>query len=344
MGSKETGSRSFNRPPGFRDVAARADVSITTVERVLNERGSVSPQTRMKVLEAAEGLGLRRVLPSPDFGNLTIEAILPVNPTAYWAKLSAALKESARLLPRGITVHRTFVPQNDPAAMTAAITKSSVKRTALIVAAEIDEQVEDSLARTMRRGEILVSVSTMIHGLAAHDFSGIDNLAAGRTAASLVNFGLRGRRGSVLILQANTTMQSHRDRVSGFQAQLDKHNNLELIVTNETPGVSWEHLSTMLAAGRGPIAIYETGDPGEEIAPLLRAVETRPIWIGHERNSVHDKLMRDGLLDFVLDQDPRRQAHWALGQILHRLGIANSNFASAQKPELRLFCATNLAD
>jgi LacI family transcriptional regulator len=338
---------SLKRPntPGFRDVAIRAGVSVTTVERVLNERGSVSPGTRMKVLEAAAELRLRRVLPSPDYGNLRIEAILPSNPTQYWAKLSAGLKNAAKQLPRGITLYRTFVPEFDPQAMIRAITMSQMKRSALIVAAEIDGEIERALTDAMLGGEIVVCVSTMIKGLPTHAFSGVDNVAAGRTAASLINFALRGKGpGRVLVLQANSTMQSHRDRVQGFIEVLSQGNTVEIIVTNEVPSLSRSYLSEMLARNQIPLAVYETADSADEIAPLMRTLETRPIWIGHERNSVHNDLMREGLLDFVLDQDPERQARWAMKHILSQLGIAGSVFSTVRRPELRLFCASNLQE
>jgi LacI family transcriptional regulator len=331
-----------SRPPGFRDVAELAGVSVTTVERVLNERGSVSPKTRMKVLEAASQIALRRVLPNPDFSNLRIEAILPANPTPYWQKLSAALKDAKKHLPRGVTLHRTFVPENDRDAMIRAITSAEMKKSALIVAAEIDAEIERSLKDFIEQGGILVCISTMISGLPAHAFSGIDNVAAGRTAASLVNFGLRASGGHVLVLQANSTMQSHRDRIEGFIGHLDKSATFEIFLTNETPGASREHFAAMLAEGRKPSAVYETGDPGDEIASIMETLRDKPIWIGHERNDVHDELMRQGVLDFVIDQDPLRQARWALGDVLARLGIEKSSFSTVRRPELHLFCGANL--
>lgn len=330
------------RPPGFRDVAEKAGVSLTTVERVLNERGTVSPTTRLKVLEAAESLRLRRVLPSPNYGNVIIEAVLPDNPTAYWAKLSNALKEASQFLPRGITIHRTFVPENNPEAIIASIERTTLKRAALIIAAEIDDEIDRSLAGVIDKGEIVVSVSTTEPGQPLHVFSGIDNYAAGQTAASLINLSLRHSQGTILVIQGTINLQSHRDRVAGFIKALRPGDNLEVIVVNESPGASNRYLSAMLRDGRNPVAIYETGDSGDEIAPILRSLTDPPIWIGHERNDVHDALLREGLLHFVIDQDPQRQAWWAVAQILQRIGIENSKFSEASKPELRLFCATML--
>lgn len=331
-----------SKNPGFKDVAECAKVSVTTVERVLNERGSVSPETREKVLKAASELGLRRVLPLPDYGNLRIEVILPANPTPYWAKLSASFKNAAQLLPRGFMLHRTFVPENDPQAMIRAITASHLKRSALIIAAELDDEVAQSLKDIMEKGEILVFVSTRIPDLPAHAFSGVNNIAAGRLAASLINFSMRDDPAKVLVLQANTTLQSHRDRLDGFTSELGSIHSSEVFVTQEVSGASWEHLSELMKQDRLPDAIYETADSGSEIATILKKLKRRPIWIGHERNDIHDKLIRDRILDFVLDQDPSRQAKWALKEVLTKLGIQDSKLSNAEKPELRAFCNANI--
>lgn len=40
-----------------------------------------------------------------------------------------------------------------------------------------------------------------------------------------------------------------------------------------------------------------------EIASIMETLHDKPIWIGHERNEVHDELMRQGVLDFVIDRD-----------------------------------------
>ena len=44
-------------------LAKRIGVGVATVDRVLNERGGVSPETTRRVLEAAREAGLKRILP-----------------------------------------------------------------------------------------------------------------------------------------------------------------------------------------------------------------------------------------------------------------------------------------
>ena len=60
----------------FMDIAEAARVGIATVDRVLNEREPVSPQTADLVLGAARRLGLNRTLPERYQRMLRFEALV----------------------------------------------------------------------------------------------------------------------------------------------------------------------------------------------------------------------------------------------------------------------------
>ncbi|WP_457661266.1 helix-turn-helix domain-containing protein [Sinorhizobium medicae] len=58
------------------DIARRAGVGHATVDRVLNERGGVKPDTAKRVLDAARELGLARTLPKLYRNGLRFEVLL----------------------------------------------------------------------------------------------------------------------------------------------------------------------------------------------------------------------------------------------------------------------------
>ena len=64
------------------DIAKHAGVGIATVDRVLNERGGVSERTVARVLNSARELGTKRVLPTGNRRQLSIEAVFALNETA----------------------------------------------------------------------------------------------------------------------------------------------------------------------------------------------------------------------------------------------------------------------
>ena len=62
------------RSARFVEIAVEAGVSASTVDRVLNERGSASDKVRRKVIAAAQRLGVPRILPSTAHELIHIDA------------------------------------------------------------------------------------------------------------------------------------------------------------------------------------------------------------------------------------------------------------------------------
>ena len=75
--SKRTrSSLDTSRKIRLQDIAELTGVGIATVDRVLNERGNVAPQTAEKVLAVARRLKLKRILPASHRRLLRIQVIL----------------------------------------------------------------------------------------------------------------------------------------------------------------------------------------------------------------------------------------------------------------------------
>ncbi|MEY5101027.1 MAG: hypothetical protein RJA36_3746 [Pseudomonadota bacterium] len=89
-----TGKR--KRSARFIDIASEAGVSMATADRVLNERESVSPAARARVLAAAQRLGINRHLPQPQRSLVRIDLLLPRNETPFFTELRRALDAMQR--------------------------------------------------------------------------------------------------------------------------------------------------------------------------------------------------------------------------------------------------------
>ena len=185
------------RSPRFSEVAAAAGVSSATVDRVLNERDSVSAATRKRVLEAAVRLGLPRHLPQADHALVHLDILLPKNDTPFYRRLTAALRDAISMLDRRVIVHRTSLPESDPAAMARAIEAPAHPRAGLMLAASDEPMIRQALSKALVRGEKAVSVVTEIGGAGGGDpiYVGIDNHRAGLAAGlGLSTTALRSRR------------------------------------------------------------------------------------------------------------------------------------------------------
>lgn len=329
----------------FAEIAERAGVSQSTVDRVLNERGSVSAIARDKVLVAAKSLRIPRILPEPWHGKLNVEVILPRNPTPFWRRLDDAVQAAARRLPRHVIVHRTFIPENDEHALDTAILRPVASRAGLIIAAELTAKVHSSLAKVMSDGVHVVTMASDVPDLPSHLYCGVDNYAAGRTAGMLMANMMTIRDGRVLVLRANDWLDAHRDRTEGFVAAMRDYAagaEVRVALTRELVSLAAGTLRHELDQG-GLSGVYDTGWVSPAIAQQLRPRTSRPVWIGHELDTEHRELIMEGLLSFVLDQDPVGQAHAAVGQLAKKLGVIEPSLY-VQKPEMRLFCRENIPD
>jgi LacI family transcriptional regulator len=149
--------RRRKRSPRFVEIAAEAGVSPSTVDRVLNERGSASEKARRRVIAAAQKLGVPRILPSAAHGLVHIDVLLPDNRTPFFTRLRSALARAGWILDKRVVVHRGIVHENDEASLIRAIAKPTYRRRGLIVAAPDTQGVRHAFRDVLDRGEAVVN-------------------------------------------------------------------------------------------------------------------------------------------------------------------------------------------
>lgn len=330
---------------GFREIAALAGVSVSTVDRVLNERGSVSPQRRKRVLEVAKQLGVRRILPEAWHGTRRIEIILPRarpgNPTPFWNRLDQAAQLMARTAPGHVTIHRTRVLEGDTDALRQAILRPPVPRDALIIAPEASESISHALSAVMKRGEQVIPIITDVPALPPHHYCGIDNLVVGRTAGFLMSGFVRGE-GRLLVLKASDRRHEHVERVRGFAEAVAGRFPVDVAVTDEATDRT--RALMIEALRKGPVSgVYLTGHAPEAIADIVRDHAAAPAWISHELSPAHAGLLRDGVMDFVLDQDLEAQIACAVAVACESGDENGDRPPSPRRPEFRIYCQANVS-
>src|SRR6202051_5261142 len=90
-------------------VAERAGVGSATVDRVLNERGNVSPKTAQKVIVAARQVGLKRILPGSYHKSVRIEVLLIRPELPLIKRINQYFANIASTLDRSVIINRTIL-------------------------------------------------------------------------------------------------------------------------------------------------------------------------------------------------------------------------------------------
>lgn len=333
-----SGLNSENRKKGLVEVAERAGVSLSTVDRVLNERGSVSDLKRRKVLDAAKALGLRRLLPSPVHGLLRFDLCMVDSPTDHFRRLATAFTHQARLLKSRLVVHQHIWNERKPEQLVDLINHPRTPRQGLIVVAHDTQAVRMALQAQISQGVPVILVTTNLSGLEGATYIGIDNRVAGRSAGRLLSQWLQPSAGRVLLLTNSLLYHAHQQRVAGFLEVLAGRNP-GLVVSgpvecHDDDKQTARAVHAAMADGGGLAAVYNTGSGSLGIRRALLERGINPVWISHEANQQHAELLREGLLSLVLDQDPEGQANAAIQHLLYANGDLDAPGQTA--PQLRI--------
>lgn len=157
------------------------------------------------------------------------------------------------------------------------------------------------------------------------EFVGIDNYAAGRTAAHFICRMARAE-GPVVAL-CHPIYQVHRDRARGFSEYFRDHPgpvSFEWLgFTRDEEHFSAETLAMALRMYPNLVGLYNAGGANSALIDVLRRSGRGGdiLFVGHELTDYTRTALREGIMDVVLDQAPEAQAQRALDIVLRRIGL-----------------------
>ena len=311
------------RSPRFIEIAVEAGVSPSTVDRVLNERGSASKKARQKVIAAAQKLGVPRILPSAAHELVHIDVLLPDNTTPFFLRLRAALASACSILDKRIVVHRRTVEGADETSLVKAILKPPYRRQGLIVAAPDTQSVRQALRDVLDQSESVVTVASNVADVQGIAYFGIDNYRAGRTAGLVMGRFAR-RPGRVMFLSGRNDWAAHQQRTAGCREALThSFPNLRCDASSfETLDDEYRCFVAVAEAMRSAelAGVYNSGAGSAGIKDALDQFDPQRsvTWITHELSDDHRQYLESGVLDMVIDQDPDMQAFMALRYLVER--------------------------
>lgn len=340
----------FKRRTTVHDVAREAGVSLATVDRVLNGRPGVRAETAEKVAEAIRVLDFQRDISASLLArarDLSVTFLLPDGRNEFMQSLAEAIERRTRALKgERVSITTRLVHAFDPAALSAAINalQPKVCDCAIVVATE-DSEVRQAIDQATRRGIAVVTLVSDLPGSLRRAFVGIDNVAAGRTAASLMGrFCASGRIG---LIAGSLSLADHHERREGFEAVIRaEFPNHELIGPLEglDDDKKTEAAAVELLTRHGPIAgIYNLGAGNAGLLAALAATGKAGAVrvIAHELTEPTREGLRSGAIDVVLDQNPDGEIAAALA-MARAVALGQDADRHAEPIEIGLFLRDNL--
>jgi LacI family transcriptional regulator len=294
------------------DVARAAGVSLATVDRVLNGRPGVRPQTAEKVDAAIRALDFRRDLSASLLArarDLSIAFLLPERSNEFMDSLAGAISRRARSArPERLLLETLTYPTLDAARLASQIDALDPRTYdyAVIVATE-DAPVRAAIDKAARRGIVVMTIVSDLPGSARKRFIGIDNTAAGRTAASLMGRFLPNG-GKVGLIAGSLALRDHRERLEGFSAVMAaEYPHVELVGPSEGAddnARTADVVRAMLTKHPDLAGIYNLGAGNHGLLEALATATRKVRVVAHELTAPTRDALRSGMIDVVLDQNP----------------------------------------
>jgi len=308
---KNAPDESPTRRPTIADVARKAGVGVATVDRVINKRARVRPETANRVLEAAEAIGFRassliRTRVEESGEERTLGFILQKRTTPFYRLLAKALsdatKGSAAL--KGLPVVE-FMEQLTPQAMVKTLEQLSEKADAIGLVAADHPHINQAVDKLAANGIPTVTLLTDLSTPSRAGYVGIDNRMAGRTAAWTITR-LSKRPGKVGIIMGShrylcqelceVSFRSYcRENAPTFQI-------VEAVVNLEDPSLAQEATLELLDHNPDMVGLYCAGGGVEGVIAALREMTTpgQLVTVCNELTEQTRSALIDGVVDLVI--------------------------------------------
>lgn len=299
--------------PTVHDIASEAGVSLATVDRVLNGRPGVRRQTVEKVEGAVRRLGYVRDVAAANLAKRRVYPlvfIVPGGPNSFMRNLEREIRAASERSPVERTMIRIeSVPPFDPQAIVAVLSRLDPETVAGVAVVATDTaEVRAAAERLIEAGVPLVTLVSDLPDSRRSHFCGIDNRAAGRTAAGLIGRFAAGQAGKVLVVAGSLTLSDHIDRASGFADVLaNEFPDLEImgpVETNDDGATVRQAVAGALEQQSDIVAIYNLGAGNRGLIEALSNREGhQPCVVAHELTAHSHQALKDGLFDAIINQD-----------------------------------------
>jgi LacI family transcriptional regulator len=340
-------------PATVADIAARAGVGTATVDRVLNQRPGVNPETVRRVMEVVAQLGAPAPRGRPrKSADMRFAFVLPAAESPFTAMVERHIALTAGdFRHQHITEVTHRLEFGDPAAAKQAMAQLAGCQGVALMAPDVPA-VKLAVAELVKAGVHVVTLFSDVAGSMRETHVGADNRAAGRTAGLLLGRMAPPGRTKLLLVSQATRLSAEIERRIGFaQVIEERFPHLALVRLPDIPaddaGAARAFARFVKTGVVDPDAVAGLYAVGTGINGLVRAMQGAGLSadavgiIAHDASEEHRALLARGGLSYVLDQD----IHYcvlAAARVLRALCENVRGALNVVQPRVEILTAENL--
>ncbi|MCD7726242.1 MAG: LacI family DNA-binding transcriptional regulator [Clostridiales bacterium] len=302
----------------IKEIAALAGVSRGTVDRVLNHRGAVSPQTEQKIWEIVQALDYKPnkagIVLAAQKKNLKLGVILlGLSNPFYDDVLEGVRQKAAELEGYNCTVFIRQTEYSLPQQLLAIEELLQEGINGLAISPYNDSLIRDKIALLYEQGIPVVTLNTDIENSKRIAYVGSNYYRSGQTAAGLMRLMTTGavRTG---IVSGSRNILCHTERIAGFQNVLRAYPRITIadtITNNDDEVESYALTNDMLLRHPEINALYfSAGGVYGGCRAVLSAGRDKDITIiANDMVAATQEFMQKGLIAATICQQPFLQGY-----------------------------------
>jgi LacI family transcriptional regulator len=318
----------------IKDIAQLAGVSVGTVDRVLHNRGRVSEEALKKVLGVLDQIDYKPNLIARTLGaNKTyrIAALMP-NPEQdpYWASSKSGISQAeAEWLRYGVKVDSYFFNLYDKNSFKQVAEAVSESKPDGILVAPIFYHETLPFFQLFKNNDIpVVLFNTNIPEAQPLSFIGQNLYQSGRVGAELMHLAQREAGGVLTVLHINEDLGNSvhlAEKEKGFREYFDARKGhgfdiQTLNVDDASLPVGQEQISQMLSDPKLHGIFVSTSKGTYLVASFLEKYARKGVTlIGYDMLQENIRYMKKGIVNFLINQNPRRQAFLGINHLVGNL-------------------------
>ena len=332
--------------PTIKEIADLAGVSRGTVDRVLNNRGSVNPEKERKVLQIMKALNYTPNLAGKTlaikkkqlkFGYILFSSTSS-NPF-FLDVVDGIESRAAELSEYGISVDIRYSVIGDPSLQVKLIDELIENGLDGLVITPINHPlVIDRIKELSANNFPVVTANSDLPGSGRLAYVGSDYFKSGETAAGVLNM-ICGGRAKVGIVMGSPLVLCHSERVAGFTRRIgEAYKNIEIIDTeiNHDDDIQSFVVTKRLLENHPEIDslfLVAAGVIGACRAVNEMGLEGKIKLVSYDTTVASKELIKSGAIAVAITQEPFIQGAQPLDILLDYLGFG-------LKPEQEFFYTT----
>lgn len=324
----------------IKDIAEKANVSTGTVDRVLHDRGRVADDVRQRVLNIAKELKykpnlLARALVSNKA--YRIAALIP-DPAvdSYWQAPQDGIEKAVEELQQyGLRVTQfIFDPYEVNSFSSAADKIATANFDGILVAPIFYRQSLAYFNEWKRQGIPFVLFNTHIPDYKPLMYIGQDSYQSGLLAGKLLHYGCREKATFVVAhIEEDVQNSSHLiHKEQGFKdyftqhSLVNSHHVLSVDLQSNSGYTIAQQLDKLFKETPNIKGIFVTTSRVNVIAEYLQRQKLKQVsLVGYDLIEKNIQHLEDGVIDFLINQNPKGQGYWGIQALADHLIFRKKN-------------------